>query len=274
MTYLITYDLNNEKKRPHGTGMSYSYGGKQTIKEYNATVSAFKAPPNEIYNPQNMTDFANYKGNLYQLGSTNAKGESIEGRIGAITDKKKWPGLYKSEYTNAVPSPYYMEQWAGIDCSGLVIQSLRYAKQQVAVSLGDICTAYDNSTNTCSARIGIDTRVGLSDTGVSRFFSGGNQGVVHYYWPKDEAGENVKKIHRGDVVRYAGHISIVYSDRWGESEKKGSYDIIHAYGTTTYRDNQQNKRIFSRKVLITADDLPAKKGKLEALGFGRVKLWE
>jgi hypothetical protein len=257
----------------HGAGMSYSYGGKQTIDEFNVTVSTFKTPPNAQYNSLSL--IGSYKGNLFPQGATNAVGELVEGKIGATTNKKKWPGLKKDgEYTNDASSPFYWEQWAGIDCSGLVVQSLRYAKQQAAVSLGDICTDYVDTTNICSDRTGIDTRTGLLDTGVSRFFNGGNQGFVHFYWPRDDAGDNVKKIHRGDVVQYAGHISIVYSERWGESKKQGNYDIIHAYGTNTYRDKQENLRVFSRKVLITADDLPGKKGKLEPQGFGRVKLWE
>jgi len=136
----------------------------------------------------------------------------------------------------------------------------------------DTATAPDKDKNSCNARTGIDTRVGLSDTSVSRFFNGGNKGVVHYYFNNDSK----QKIHRGDAVQYGTtHISMVYSERWGVSQKLGNYDIIHAYGSVYYDDKQVGDLVFSRKTLITADDIPNSSGGiLKPRGFARINIWE
>lgn len=266
----VTTEPGKQCSGEHGSGMSYSYGGRQTVEDFNATVSTFKAPPNDQYS--SLTLIGDYSGDLYPAGETNDAGVLVEGRIGATTEQKKWPGLYEKEYTYKKPSPYYMTQWAGIDCSGLVIRSLLYAKQRAVVSLGDICTDYDKDKNSCNARTGIDTPVGLFDTSVSRFFNGGNKGVVHYYFNNDSK----RKIHRGDAVQYGTtHISMVYSERWGVSQKLGNYDIIHAYGSAHYDDKQVGDLVFSRKALITADDIPNSSGGiLKPKGFARINIWE
>lgn len=80
------------------------------------------------------------------------------------------------------------------------------------------------------------------------------------------------KIHLGDIVQYDEHISIVYSERWGESQYSqtgASYDIIHAFGENYYDEdgNPSTPPMFSRKVLLTSDNVSAPKG------FGRTKLW-
>jgi len=85
----------------------------------------------------------------------------------------------------------------------------------------------------------------------------------------------ISKIHKGDLVSYDGHISIVYSERWGESNFQTTYDVIHAYGNDEYLHRGLSRKIFSRKVLITGDVLPKKGGgTLEPVGFGRIKLWK
>jgi hypothetical protein len=83
-----------------------------------------------------------------------------------------------------------------------------------------------------------------------------------------------KKIKKGDLVRYPKHISIIYSERWGDSQFRGSlgikYDIIHAYGEEKGYDNDGLKStpvIFSRKVMITGSNIQT------PTGFGRIKIW-
>lgn len=81
------------------------------------------------------------------------------------------------------------------------------------------------------------------------------------------------KISRGDLVSYNGHISIVYSETWGESRfrsdyPESEYDIIHAFGNRNYHND------FSRKVLITGNDIRNQRGEIIIpIGFGRIKLW-
>jgi hypothetical protein len=69
----------------HGIGMSYSYGGKQTVKSFNDTVSKWKAPPSRVYgNIASLDDgILLYKGNI----------KEADGQI-AVGESHKWAGLY------------------------------------------------------------------------------------------------------------------------------------------------------------------------------------
>lgn len=86
-------------------------------------------------------------------------------------------------------------------------------------------------------------------------------------------------LKKGDLVRYGNtHVSIVYSERWGESRYNGDYDIIHAYGQPRADINGDgNPNEFARKVVITPNEmlLPDLTMSLSnPTGFGRIKLWE
>jgi len=82
---------------------------------------------------------------------------------------------------------------------------------------------------------------------------------------------DIEKLKQGDLVRYDGHISMVYSDRWGESEHGGDYDVVHAFGweCSTPSTLCTNYPWF-RKVGMTANNHP---GLPAPSGFGRIKLW-
>ena len=75
-------------------------------------------------------------------------------------------------------------------------------------------------------------------------------------------------------MNYDKHISLVYSKRWGISKYKNflktNYDIIHAYGASAYDndDNEETDPIFSRKVIITGNNIGTPNR------FGRLKIWE
>ena len=57
--------------------------------------------------------------------------------------------------------------------------------------------------------------------------------------------ESKKKLRKGDLVQYSGHISIVYSD---EPDAKNEYKIIHAFGNHQFDDdsNDSTDKVFSR----------------------------
>jgi hypothetical protein len=83
-----------------------------------------------------------------------------------------------------------------------------------------------------------------------------------------------RKLHKGDVVRYDGHVSIVHSNK---PTVKGKYNIIHAYGIPKADlDNSiATPMEFSRKVLISPNDMKTSKGIFpRPTGFGKIMLWE
>ncbi|MDT8317354.1 MAG: hypothetical protein RQ824_05120 [bacterium] len=67
----------------HDAGMSYCFGCKQTVADYNSTVSRWGAPPNSVY--QNIT--STYRGDI----------NDATGLIGATDNAKKWAGLNSGE---------------------------------------------------------------------------------------------------------------------------------------------------------------------------------
>lgn len=114
-------------------------------------------------------------------------------------------------------------------------------------------------------------RDALDDVGL--FESVSNEERVHRF-DKNLAG----KIRRGDIIKYKGHISMVYSDR-PTCNSKGEdckYQIIHAYGGDknglyTYPDHDAanaGKKVFGRKVIKTWENIST------PTGFGRIKLWD
>ena len=77
------------------------------------------------------------------------------------------------------------------------------------------------------------------------------------------------------MISYEGHVWLVYSNKWGESLlkiggpnkkeiKPFNYDIIHAYGSNTYRFGKKGNPVFSRKVIVTGDNLGEKHHQLES----------
>lgn len=98
-----------------------------------------------------------------------------------------------------------------------------------------------------------------------------NKERVHRF-DKNLAG----KIRRGDIIKYKDHVSMVYSDRptCNDKGEDCKYQIIHAYGVNSYKKiiNGDEQRIFSRKVLVTPNDISTTIK--NPTGFGRIKLWD
>ena len=112
--------------------------------------------------------------------------------------------------------------------------------------------------------------------GSSEFFTDTDMTM---YWANPAGKEAQAKLQKklkkkGDLVSYKGHVSTIYSDKPSCDNNSCTYQIIHAYGEN-YADNRLNKDIFSRKVIVTDNDLPSSEGGiLVPNGFGRIKLWD
>lgn len=85
--------------------------------------------------------------------------------------------------------------------------------------------------------------------------------------------EALKMVKRGDLVVYKKHNSIVHDDL-SCSGSQCNYEIIHAYGGDNYKKiiNGVEQRIFSRKVIVTPNDISTTIS--NPTGFGRIKLWD
>lgn len=115
-------------------GVSYSYGGRQTINQFNTTVSKHGAPSytNIETNPLYL-EFQGYHANIGDASDTEPNElRRTHGIVGM--GNRKWPGLYSGNEYNAgvaggATHRYYHENWAGVDCIGLVLHALRYAER-------------------------------------------------------------------------------------------------------------------------------------------------
>jgi len=273
-------DTNTECAGPHGKGMSYSFGGRQTIETFNRKVSRWKAPPNSVYG--DVTDLDSpaqltYRGNINEA----------TGQVGASSGGKQWAGVYSYRPPNNVPEErawanrrrthqdnYYPRNWAGIDCVGLVLRSMKYADS----TLQDANLSFQTVSSG-----GVAYSI-ISDTGL-RFLGTDNFRKSYYKGKSYHKLERTERTHlkRGDVILYKGHISIFYSEKYGESVKKKDYktvyDIIHASGDAvrTYRDRFGNDvgPEFARKVQIDSPGAGLTNSTLNSPKFyGRLKLWE
>lgn len=270
--------------------VSYSYGGRNTITEFNDLVSKHRAPSyDDIENNQDYIEYQDYSGNIRD--AQEAETNRLHIAHGVVGDgNKKWPGLYLFEWQHGQNDPlpqgqsragyrWYFENWTGIDCIGFVLHGLRYAERPAdyatvqilsdaddmtlpGVSIGEV---YVSSTETESIHAN-GWSGPLMLTNVSNFFDSRNTDLL-YYWVRTDGDQEL--IHKGDFVHYNGHISIVYSNGWGSSLLDSNiypnidYDIVHAYGVESYHMD------FSRKVIVTGNDIITMPN-----GFGRVKLWD
>jgi hypothetical protein len=245
--------------------MSYSYGGKQTVKSFNDTVSKWKAPPSSVYgNIASLDDgILLYKGNI----------KEADGQI-AVGESHKWAGLYS--YRPGINGTEYSKwqadgqlgghrfspsNWAGVDCIGLVQRTLQAAEEPFEGQLNLVKGPINNKGDVAPITDERQISWGI-----------GAQGL---YAKGDEAYKTIiptNLIKKGDVAFYGNisisHITIVYSERWGISEKLGNYDIIHAYGNNSFYDKELGEDVFSRKVIITDDEILVPKR------IGRIKIWE
>jgi hypothetical protein len=159
-------------------------------------------------------------------------------------------------------------KWAGIDCAGLFLRSSSVAKSNLGQSIVMLGCAADNGS-TCLYTI--DSALGIANVG-TRNINNDLSGEV--YFPFDPP----QLIHKGDIVKYKKHISIVTSKysainlvaRSRKSQSDYIYDIIHAYGGNEeeeYTFPDTGITVFARKVVNTRN-IP------KSIGFGRIMLWD
>jgi len=227
-------------------GVSYCFGCKDTVEEFVSTVSDC-----QVANPVP----SNYRGNLKNEGCVVGDGEA------------DWPGLKENEYDLWYNDPddandpfgderYHPRYWAGIDCSGFV---------QWCVEAGRQAADGMNITIPSPPRWRSSQKI---------FTENNSRNVYYLSYPSDsnDRKELMKKFKRGDLLRYSSHISIVYSERYGESDHNGDYDVIHAFSWECSANTQQCQTYpWLRKVGVTANNHP---GLGAPRGFGRIRLWQ
>ncbi|MGA1826030.1 MAG: hypothetical protein ACMUIP_15350, partial [bacterium] len=277
--------------------VSYSYGGRQTIHEFNITVSKHRAPSyQDIQTNPNYNVYLGYIGNIRDASEDEQNTILLMHGI-VCNGTRKWPGLYEEdEYSSWAQAgfisqhPYAPYYWAGIDCIGLVLQSLRYAEdppryaqeqyldgdQNISIpgiSVAGVCLNAD-CTDDCS----IHDDYTMGNTNVKRFFDSRNADLLHQ-WPGGWEYDNISPIHKGDLAAYIdsknrlSHISIIYSEK--QDRNDNSYQIIHASGDHTIRYGTAAP-LFNRKVVINLinEDLEPTLTLRNPHLFGRLKLWK
>jgi hypothetical protein len=273
--YSYTNDNTSFKGRSgmDRVGVSYSYGSNDNLIEYGNVAT------NKTYAPYPYPTGVPY--------------DTYRGDVGTVDSGKQYAGLKQDEksvwdsYFNTVSCDqitdhkFYSQYWAGIDCSGFVQRVINAADPIITSDNGvppvvikvDNLDDYSIVCNTSGRYLAKRTWVGyyfdyFSDYRVTKYLALPTSG--------SDRERLLKLIKKGDLMRYSGHISIVYSKKWGESEYINTlgtlYDIIHAYGggaTGYYNENIPGKAsIFARKVIVTGSNIA------NPSGFGRIKLWE
>jgi hypothetical protein len=247
----------------HGAGMSYCFGCKDNIKQFNgAVVNCPVDSTQDIIDRENDGNQTHYRGNIGPLNNQDCQ-------IGGAAEKAgKWPGLIDVEQKQWVSANYPTshvfdpKNWAGIDCSGFVQRAIVKAKshekyaQQVNIQINSIKPS-----------------PGLELVGASGFFSDTHSFYKARKGSGVESSEETKILRKGDLIKYGGHISMVYSDK---ADDDGKYEIIHAFGPDSGKadidNDDKSDKVFARKVTKTANYVPDEL--TNPKGYGRIRLWE
>ena len=241
--------------KPHGKGMGYCYGCKNTVEAFNDTVANCRAESGVTISAREQGPDENnkYRGNINYYNCNLGQGEY------------DWNGLYRDEYRSGV-TPYNPIYWAGIDCSGLVQRTSESAWEAV----DNIINLLNPARNSCQFFFsnGICNRNNYTPV-----ITDDPSGFTYLFGPGDGKTPNpLEKIRKGDLVSYAGHITIVYSEKWGISQHNGNYDVIQAFGWECQKATAFcASNPWFRKVGITANNHV---GLSIPIGFGRIKLWQ
>jgi hypothetical protein len=245
---------------PHGTGMSYCYGGKNTVSDFNEYVS--DCYPKEDY--EIIADYDN--GNIYTGINNNCN----------YGGDRYWPGLLRRELNQQGEyNSFRWDYWTGIDCAGLVQRANKTAVLQTKdLKLKSEITQLTGSANNNDHRGRVlSTAFGTKNQACSVSVYGASYDPV------------LEVVRKGDLIYYNGHIAIAYSNKVNyrrvTREKKACnyylFKMIHAYGGDYYTypwdtfvdENLRNEYVFSRKVIITYNN-----GIGSIKGFGRIALWD
>ena len=288
--------------------VSYSYGGRRTVSQFNSEVSKHGAPRsfemNDNNNPHHY--YQQYNANLVDA-SMNEPNQMYRDHGILGQGNKRWPGLFKkspnpfpddfeeyesgtTDHDNPAHKEWFeWEKWTGIDCIGLTLQALRYAERPrdyaanqlisdpvdlpvPGIRIADVCCRV-NGTWGSLHHSDAEPAGTLYNTNVNNFFNQANRNLLYYWEPAQVIGAE-RLIHKGDFIKYGStHITNVYSERVQIVGNQIRYQIIHAYGAQAYQypdwDMQSPLPIFSRKVMKTWQNITA-----NLTGFGRIKLWD
>jgi len=292
LTSGVTYTVTGSPQ-----AVSYSFGGRREVSHFNARVSKHGAPEfgqiqsNNANNP--YAAYQQYQANILDAGPNVVNPiQRDHGIVGG--SNKKWPGIragqeYNTGINQLVPNwrCWAYDNWAGIDCNGLMLNALRYADRPgtyaalqelsgvgdqpvLGTSVGNVCV-----NDTCTSRSEIHSNTALFDVNVNRLFHQGNTDLL-YYWPLNAVQHTDRSLHKGDFIYYhsnaLSHITTVYSDKAELIGNQVRYRIIHAYGAPEYTypgydQLRANQTVFSRKVMDTWQNIAIPEG------FGRIKIW-
>lgn len=188
-----------------------------------------------------------------------------------LTGTKKYPGLKSSEL-NTAKQYYAFEYWTGIDCAGFVQRMVMASNK---LGLPGLVSGIGNLTDTDKDGNHLD------DGGIKSeaFFTDARRTL---YIANPETDEErvrlMRKLRKGDLVKYKGHITAISSDKPTCNDSACSYDIIHASGTQYVcysTPNQADKCQFNRKVVVNTINEYFKAETLKKpAGFGRIKIWD
>jgi len=238
----------------HGAGMSYCFGCKNDINTFNSKVSVCAPPTTQAIN--NFESSTPYRGNLGYPGCA----------IG--TGAQTWTGLTSSELDSR--EPFKARYWTGIDCSGFVLKTGTFAKDSFrglvqTLSLWQSSCGFFYSGTVCKDHRDKTKKYPLKITDSP-------SGVTYLF-------KDMDKIHKGDLISYQNHITIVHSDN-ADCDEDGTctYDIIHASGNEEIcysRKGSQDKCDFNRKVVKNTVNNRLRSNTLKnPIGYGRITLWQ
>ncbi|MDH3976787.1 MAG: Ig-like domain-containing protein, partial [Deltaproteobacteria bacterium] len=296
----ISRDGKGPGQRDSDIGMSYCYGCKNTIAEFNDQVSgvapgiaACTAPSSvrqsiTYYVKDSNNNFVSKTGSIAVSTNTNASySGNLNAACNAFDGNKKYTGLRKFERDAYFNSPFYLTQsettkkefpqlnptkWRGIDCSGFVTRTMQKSLSDLNNSGNTIVNLSKVSNG--SRLLAFDSSYAPDNWGSQTFFTKSDM----TYYQKGYKKDLVRKVKKGDLVRYGGHISIVYSDRTScPKNEMCSYEIIHASGSdeVCYKVGRDEECNFNRKVIVNEIKKGLKNNYLKKpKGFGRIKLWD
>ena len=178
---------------------------------------------------------------------------------------------------------FYPVYWTGIDCSGFVQRVINAADPDITPGNGvpavDVRVPdLDDYQLICA-----NGQISLPNRTWAEYYFGhfADRRVTHYeVYPSNQSDrlKRLKLLRKGDLLKYVNdsgtttHISIVYSERYGESDHNGDYDVIHAFSWECSANTQQCQTYpWLRKVGVTANNHP---GLGAPRGFGRIRLWQ
>jgi hypothetical protein len=283
----------------HGNGMSYCYGCKNDIGQFNANVANCASParsPSATYNLYYMEqNLIKRTGNLelFNLNGADTVPTNYRGNVHKnpcnLTGDKNYPGIYAHELyswsnggnthfrnQNAVnglltdPWPsfpqFHPDYWAGTDCSGLAQRGVHNGRTAVQ-GLVDIAIPVPGGAGWIRAR---------------NFFE--NNDYVYFLAiptgnsPAETQARNkiLKQVKKSDLLgngNPVGHITTVYTERATLVGDQVRYKIIHANGSPEYTypaydPTRPNLKVFSRKVIISWQNIVS-----NPVSFGRIKIW-